>query len=113
VKASAGEEGRVVVSTQGHDRGRRFLVIGIVDERYVLIADGNTRKLDRPKKKQAKHLLAEPYMAPEAMEAVRRKAQTADSTIRKALKAYAEQPKPAPAGTGRNTDKEECALVQE
>ena len=32
--------GQVVQSTQGRDAGRDFVVVGIVDESYVLIADG-------------------------------------------------------------------------
>jgi large subunit ribosomal protein L14e len=111
VKANPHEIGRVVISGQGHDKGRWFVVVGLVDERYVLIADGDTRKMENPKKKQVKHLSAEPETADEAVDAIRAHAQTADSAIRKALKAA--QARLAPAGTGRNTDKEECVLVQE
>ena len=38
MKVNPYEMGRVVVSRQGHDQGRRFLVVGLVDERFVLIA---------------------------------------------------------------------------
>jgi len=50
------EVGQVVVSTAGHDRGRTFVVVGVVDETTVLIADGRTRTMDRPKKKKIRHL---------------------------------------------------------
>ena len=46
MKAIPIEAGRVVVSTQGHDRGRAFLVVAALDERYVTIADGDTRIAD-------------------------------------------------------------------
>ena len=48
--------GRVVRSTAGRDRGRPFLVIRELDDDFVLMADGDLRKLDRPKKKRRKHL---------------------------------------------------------
>ncbi len=48
--------GRMCLSKAGRDEGRYFMITGIVDEQYVLIADGVVRKLARPKKKKIKHL---------------------------------------------------------
>jgi len=48
--------GTVVLSLSGRDEGRIFAVIDIIDENYILIADGKHRKLDKPKKKKLKHL---------------------------------------------------------
>lgn len=110
MKAIPFEIGRAVVSRQGHDKGRRFLVVGLVDERCVLIADGDTRRLERPKKKQTKHLRAEPYLAADLTEAITARRQTADSAIRKALRASA--PAVESAQPERITSKEEYALVQ-
>lgn len=111
MRADQSEIGRVVISLRGHDQGRRFLVVGLIDERHVWIADGDTRKLAKPKMKQLKHLCAEPLTAPEpVIDAIRNRAQTADSTIRKALKAA---PGTNAGDIQRITDKEECALVQE
>ena len=50
------ETGRVVISKCGRDEGRRFLVTAEIDEDFVLIADGDTRKLAKQKKKRRKHL---------------------------------------------------------
>jgi large subunit ribosomal protein L14e len=113
VKANPQQIGRVVVSTQGHDQGRRFVVVGIVDEHYVLIADGDTRKLDHPKKKQLKHLRAEPELAPDALTDAHRRAHTADSAIRKALRALTPTAPQGREQADRRTDKEENAFVQE
>ena len=41
--------GRVVLSTQGRDEGRYFIVLEVIDENFVLMADGLTRKIDHPK----------------------------------------------------------------
>ena len=54
--------GRVVLSTQGRDEGRYFIVLKVIDENFVLMADGLTRKIDHPKKKKVKHLRPKPIV---------------------------------------------------
>jgi len=54
--------GRVVQSTQGRDRGNFFLVVGEAGDGLVMIADGDLRRLDHPKKKKTKHLRAKPVV---------------------------------------------------
>ena len=54
------KKGDVVRSVAGHDSGRRFVVLEVIDEQYVLIADGKTRPVEKPKKKKNKHLKAVP-----------------------------------------------------
>ncbi|MCR5297446.1 MAG: KOW domain-containing RNA-binding protein [Clostridiales bacterium] len=56
------EQGRVVQSIQGRDRGGYFLVLADNGDGSVLIADGRTRKLANPKKKKTKHLRAKPVL---------------------------------------------------
>ncbi len=48
--------GRVVYSNSGRDAGRYYIIIGLPQENYVLIADGTLRKLGKPKLKKLKHL---------------------------------------------------------
>ena len=50
------KNGTIVLSKAGRDSGRLFIVVGRVDENFVLIADGKLRKVDTPKKKKLKHL---------------------------------------------------------
>ena len=50
------EVGRIVTSQAGRDAGRRFLVIRELDQDFILMADGNLRTMDRPKKKRRRHL---------------------------------------------------------
>ena len=54
--------GRVVISTQGRDEGRYFIVLEVIDEQFVLMADGLTRKIAHPKKKKVKHLRPKPIV---------------------------------------------------
>ena len=49
------ENGLVVKAKSGRDKNRFFVVIGC-DGEYAYIADGKTRRLERPKRKNIKHL---------------------------------------------------------
>lgn len=48
--------GQVVKSKSGRDKDRVFFIIRIIDKEYVLISDGDLRKLDKPKMKKIRHL---------------------------------------------------------
>lgn len=48
--------GQVVKVSLGRDKGNLFFVVKIINNEYVLIADGKKRKLDKPKLKKVKHL---------------------------------------------------------
>ncbi len=48
--------GQIVSSKAGRDKDKVFAVIDIVDDKYVLIADGDLRRIEKPKKKKVKHL---------------------------------------------------------
>ncbi len=50
------EIGSIVISKAGRDEGRMFLVVGEVDDDFVMVANGALRKMDRQKKKRRKHL---------------------------------------------------------
>ena len=52
--------GRVVKSRLGRDAGRYFVILQVVDDQFVLLSDGLTRKLDHLKKKKVKHLQPKP-----------------------------------------------------
>ena len=74
------ERGRLVVSRQGHDKGRMFIILEVTDGDYVTIADGESRKTAKPKKKKMKHLIPKPALAVLAQSVT-------DSDLRKAIKA--------------------------
>jgi len=57
--------GQVVKSRAGRDKGNIFLVLSVVDDKHVLVVDGNLRKLDKPKKKKVKHLTVYNTVLPE------------------------------------------------
>ena len=51
-------QGSVVIAKAGRDKGRAFAVTAVLNERTVLIADGKSRPIERPKRKNTLHLQA-------------------------------------------------------
>lgn len=51
-------KGSVVIAKAGRDKGKAFAVTEVLDARTVLIADGKSRPIERPKRKNIAHLQA-------------------------------------------------------
>lgn len=49
--------GVVVYSKAGRDIDRKFIIMDIINDEYVYIADGDLRKVEKPKRKKIKHLI--------------------------------------------------------
>ena len=74
------KRGTVVRTLAGHDK-QRFMAVLEVAYRYALIADGKTRKLSSPKRKNLIHLqLTATVLTEQEMES--------DNSLRKALKRF-------------------------
>ena len=114
MKARPDEPGRVVISSRGHDRGTWYCVTAI-KENLIWCADGKNHPLEKPKKKNEKHLWALPLQIDLTQQGADG-GKFGNSDLRKALstcrKGYETQ-------TGRQElpggveQKEDCALVQE
>ena len=52
------------MSKAGRDKGRFFVIVERIDELYVQIADGQTRRFNQPKRKKIKHLDIKPVTLP-------------------------------------------------
>ena len=48
--------GKVVLSKAGRDIDHLYVVVRQIDDNYVLLANGNTKLINMPKKKKIKHL---------------------------------------------------------
>ncbi len=77
------EEGQVVVSTAGRDEGQCFIVLH-TDETYCYLADGNNRRVEKPKKKKTKHLRGTPAHSDE----IGRKLLNGDIVINAEIRMY-------------------------
>lgn len=80
--------GRYARSKAGRDKDRLFIITGIVDEAHVQVADGEVRRVDRPKKKKLRHLdiLEDTCTVVADILAARRRLLDAD--LRKAIRAH-------------------------
>ncbi len=88
--------GWIVRSAAGHDKGELFCVVGVDQERQMLLlADGKRRRAARPKAKKPVHVrcLADhqrPFQHP-AVEKLRQGAAVTDKELRRALAAFRDQ----------------------
>ena len=48
--------GSVVLSVAGRDKDKYFIVVKVIDDSFVMIADGESHLLEKPKKKRRKHI---------------------------------------------------------
>ena len=85
------EVGRVVLSRAGRDQGHVFVIVDVIDENYVAIANGCQRKVDNPKKKKIKHLVAKPELLEEIRKKIFSKKRIFDSEVRNRLDAIGYQ----------------------
>ena len=85
------EVGRVVFSKAGRDQGHYFVVVDVIDESYVAVANGCQRKVDNPKRKKIKHLVAKPEVIEEIREKISAKKRIFDSEVRNKLDAIGYQ----------------------
>lgn len=79
------EPGRICLSKMGRDKDRYFIITDIIDESYVMIADGVMRKLSAPKKKKLKHLDLKPIVLESIAEKLVAGTKVFDSEIRSAI----------------------------
>ncbi len=90
MNVSTFENGRVVLSTQGRDKGRLFIVLESVNDDFVLIADGDLRLIAKPKLKRKKHLKAIPYIAEDFLHKQKNNKTILDSDLKAELNGFSE-----------------------
>ncbi|MGF7058304.1 KOW domain-containing RNA-binding protein [Brassicibacter mesophilus] len=80
--------GQVVRSKAGRDKGKVFIVIDVIDDLYVLVVDGDFRRLDNPKKKKIRHLIVYKSIIEEIQNRVKNGEKINNAYIRKALEPF-------------------------
>ena len=82
------EPGRVVRSKAGRDEGKYFVVIALDGDEFALVADGDRRGVEKPKRKRLKHL----FVTEETISGLQLKLEAGESVenheLRKGLAAY-------------------------
>lgn len=78
-------KGQIVRIKQGRDAGQYAVVIAIVDDRFVLLADGEKRKTNRPKKKNLHHIETMDYVSPEVQNSLLETGRVTNGKLRFAI----------------------------
>ncbi len=77
--------GRAAYSKAGRDKERLFIVVGIIDENFLLVADGHLHPIGRPKKKRIKHLRFTDLVEHSVAEKVERGRKPSDKDLQLAI----------------------------
>ncbi|MEK3856702.1 KOW domain-containing RNA-binding protein [Cytobacillus sp. FSL H8-0458] len=82
------QPGQIVLIKSGSDAGQYAIIIRLLDERYVMLADGGKKKFDRPKKKNVQHLQLLNYISPEVQTSLQETGRVTNGKLRFALAKY-------------------------
>ncbi|WP_026583681.1 KOW domain-containing RNA-binding protein [Bacillus sp. J33] len=82
------QPGQIVLIKRGRDAGQYAIIIRLVDERFVLLADGDKKKFDRPKKKNIQHLQLLNYISSEVQSSLEETGRVTNGKLRFALAKY-------------------------
>ena len=86
------KKGYFATSLAGHDKGRLYIIIEETAKQdgkdYVLLADGEIKTLDKPKKKKVKHIQVIHCMDKKIEELIVSEKPIRDEDIKCAIKAY-------------------------
>lgn len=77
--------GGIVIAKAGHDKGEYYVILKAEGE-YVYLADGIYKTLDKPKKKNIKHVQFTHYTDENLMKKVANNEKIIDEEIKRAIK---------------------------
>lgn len=81
--------GQIVKVLRGREMQQYAIIIGVVDNRFVLIADGDKRKFNQPKKKNLLHLHLEDAVSSEVVSSLKETGRVTNSKLRYAIHKFA------------------------
>lgn len=77
--------GQLVSSKAGRDQGKYFLVVAVVNDRLIQVADGKMRKIENPKTKNLQHLVVHREIAREIEKKLQDNKPITNREVREAL----------------------------
>lgn len=83
--------GQIVRVTHGREAGQYMIIIKQLNERYVLLADGEKRKYDRPKKKNILHFELMDYISAEVQNSLLKTDRVTNGKLRYAISKFMEK----------------------
>lgn len=85
VEDSVPRIGQIVRIKQGRETGQFAIVIEVVDNKYVMLADGEKRKYDRQKKKNIHHIEQFDYISSEVQDSLLKTGRVTNGKLRFAI----------------------------
>ncbi|MCD1261974.1 KOW domain-containing RNA-binding protein [Paenibacillus athensensis] len=79
------EIGQIVKVLRGRDPAPYAVVVGLVDSRFALLADGASRKFDQPKKKNLIHLQLQNAISAEVAGSIQETGRVTNAKLRFAI----------------------------
>jgi ribosomal protein L14E/L6E/L27E len=83
--------GQLVRILKGRDADRLGVIVGILDERFVLVADGDKRKFDRAKRKNLNHLELLDFSSPEVVKSILETGRVTNGKLRYAVAKFSDE----------------------
>jgi ribosomal protein L14E/L6E/L27E len=87
-KISNIEIGQYVRSKAGRDKNHVFIALEILDAEYVLLVDGDVRRMEKPKKKKIKHLFVFDQVSDVVRDKIRDDKKLTNLMIRKEIEKF-------------------------
>lgn len=81
--------GQIVKVLRGKDENSYAVIIEIVDDRFVMIVDGDKRRFDQPKKKNVLHLELQPAISSEVTSSLLETGRVTNAKLRYVIQKYA------------------------
>ncbi|QKS69697.1 RNA-binding protein [Paenalkalicoccus suaedae] len=85
---SVPQVGELVRILHGRDKDQVACIIEVLDEKFVHIADGDKRKVDRPKKKNLQHIECSEFVSPEVKNSIVETGRVTNAKLRFAISSY-------------------------
>lgn len=83
--------GQIVKILRGKEANHYSVVVGVIDDKFVNIADGKRHKFHEPKKKNMIHLKFENFISQEVSEGITTKGSVPSRKLRIAIEKFLEQ----------------------
>lgn len=77
--------GQLVQVLKGKETGSYFVIVRLLNDRFVEIADGNRRRFDNAKKKNISHLNLQSYVSAEVQKSLRETGRVTNGKLRFAV----------------------------
>lgn len=83
--------GHIVRVLKGRDAGKYCVIVKVLNERFVEIADGDKRKFDRAKRKNLNHLEVQPFISNEVKNSIYETGKVTNGKLRFAISKFLDE----------------------